>query len=644
MNLSLERARTRRPVTWLTVLGVILLPVLIGGVLVAALYNPTERLNAMTAAIVNSDEPVTIDGQYTPLGRQLTAGLVKGSDQLDSNLNWVVSNPDDAAAGLKDGTYQAVVTIPSNFSAAATSSGQQLKGDGTAQQATIQVSTPPDAKIVDDAITTQITQTAASVLGQNLSSLTLENVFVGFSSLGTQLSQASDGATKLTDGARSAATGATSLADGIRQLGTGAAALGSGASGIAQGAGQLSTGAGSLAAGLTSGADTLQSGPQTTQLVTAAQGLAAAVQGTATATAGVSSGLDALVARCALSGAAPAFCDQLRAAATGASTAKDVAATANGIAPLVAGGVPQLAAGGAAGMRSAAQGATGLQSGATQLQSGANQLVTGANGLSAGATSAADGATSLSTGVGQVADGAASLASGLSQASASLPSYTDDQAKSLAQVVSDPVKAEGAGTSLFGASAVPLLAALALWIGGLATYLVLQSVTRRALTSRRTSIALALRGFVPGAAIGAVQGLLVAGVVQVAASYSWGDWLAFTGLAMLAGVAFAAVNQALVAVFRGVGRWVAALVAVLVIATGVVSTVPGWLTSIAGLMPTAPADQAMLGVLAGAGGVGSGVVGLCVWAVLAFLVTVLAVARHRTVPARTLLRTPAVPA
>ena len=56
-----------------------------------------------------------------PLGRQLTAGLVEGNGNEDENLNWVISNTEDAAAGLADGTFRAVVTIPENFSAAATS-------------------------------------------------------------------------------------------------------------------------------------------------------------------------------------------------------------------------------------------------------------------------------------------------------------------------------------------------------------------------------------------------------------------------------------------------------------------------------------------------------------------------------------------
>ena len=81
MTLPIERARTRRPITWLTLVGVILLPVPIGGILVAALSNPTERLDNISAAIVNNDKPVTIDGQLVPLGRQLTAGLIDGAGE-----------------------------------------------------------------------------------------------------------------------------------------------------------------------------------------------------------------------------------------------------------------------------------------------------------------------------------------------------------------------------------------------------------------------------------------------------------------------------------------------------------------------------------------------------------------------------------
>ncbi|MAB19575.1 MAG: hypothetical protein CMH33_01370, partial [Microbacterium sp.] len=185
MTLPIERARTRRPVTWVTIIGALLLPVVVGAILVAAFYDPAERLDNVTAAIVNDDEPVTIDDQTVPLGRQLTAGLVEGSDDLPSNLDWTITNDDDAAAGLADGTYSAVVTIPAEFSAAATSTA----GDDP-ERAVIEVTTAPDNLVVDDAITAQITSAAASIMGQELSEVYLENVFLGFTTLGDQLGEA----------------------------------------------------------------------------------------------------------------------------------------------------------------------------------------------------------------------------------------------------------------------------------------------------------------------------------------------------------------------------------------------------------------------------------------------------------------------
>ena len=163
MTLPIERARTRRPVTWLTLIGVLLLPVVIGGILVAALYNPAERLDSMSAAIVNEDEPVTIDDQYVPLGRQLTAGLVEGSDEIAEQPRPGRSpTPTTPPTGLADGTYQAVVTIPENFSAAATSTapGRHARaGDHRG------VRRRPTPQVVDDAITAQVTSAAASIMG-----------------------------------------------------------------------------------------------------------------------------------------------------------------------------------------------------------------------------------------------------------------------------------------------------------------------------------------------------------------------------------------------------------------------------------------------------------------------------------------------
>jgi putative membrane protein len=646
MTVHIERARSRRPVTWLTIIGAILLPVVIGGILVAALYNPTSRLDSMHAAIVNNDEPVTINGQMVPLGRQLTAGLVKGSDQLDSNLDWTISNTSDAASGLKDGTYQAVITIPKGFSAAATS----VSGT-TPEQATIRVTTSPDALVVDQAISQQVADAAASVMGTALTETYLNKVFLGFTTLGDNLQSAASGATQLADGAKQAADGSAQLPSGATQLASGASGLASGASALAKGADQLGAGLDTIASGTHGAADgAAQIAAGLTGLTTAPapNGAAKATVDYATQTldesktlAGTIGGM--LAANNCIPPAVPtdpALCqslgtalDQAKAVATSAGYTQGYAEGTVTAIDTIAGKTNELATGLTAlanGTSQSADGARSLGGGAVKLAGGATQLSSGASGL-------ATGAQSLSDGVAQLATGTDSLASGLDKAATSIPRYTDTQAKDLASVVATPVVTKGGSSSLFGASAIPLLATLALWVGSIGTFIAVQAIPRGSLTSRRSSAMLALRAYGPGAAIGAIQGLLVAGVVQIAASYDWGTWSLFAAVCVVAGLAFAAVNQALIAVFGGAGRWIAALVGVLVIATGIVSTVPPVLMSIASVMPTAPAYTAMLGVLGTSGGVGGALVGLVVWGGLAFVATIIAVTRRRTVSAREVL-------
>ncbi|MDR2996639.1 MAG: YhgE/Pip family protein, partial [Microbacterium sp.] len=677
----------RRPITWLTVIGVLLLPVVIGGLLVAALQNPTQNLDRMTAAIVNLDKPVTIDGQYTPLGRELASGLVKGSDEADSNLTWVISNKDDAADGLSDGTYQAVVTIPKDFSKNATSGGQAIAdGGGTAQQAQIQVTTPQDARVADDLITSQISSVAASSMSSMLSEATLSNVLISFDTLGSKIGEAADGADKLASGAKDAAEGAaalpggaTKLADGANQLSSGASQLGDGAGQVAAGASQLGSGldtiagktrevaagANKLGSGLTAGGAAMADpNGSMSALVGTASTVASKAGAAATSSAtaakdmgGVAQTLGELAAQC--TSTVPDFCADLAAAAKSAGAAAGSAEKAavdagtaaayatplgDGLAKTQSELAKQFKEAGAAastigsglgqiagGIDQSADGARGLGSGASKIATGNAGLATGATALGDGATQLADGATQLGTGLDQLAGGTSDLADGLHTAASSLPSFSKKESTSLASVVANPVKSDVATSSLFGATAIPLLVALVLWFGSLASYVVMRAMPERVLTSRRSSIMLALRGFWPAALVGAAQGLLVSLIVQFVAKYDAAHWWSFAGIAVLAGISFAAVNQALIALFGGIGRWLGVLVGVLAVATGLVSTVPGWLASIGAAMPTAPALSGLIDAS------GTAVAGLIVWGVLALLATTLSVTLRRTTSAKAVL-------
>ncbi len=97
MTTRIERSWSKRPVTWVTLIGLLALPALIGGILVAALHQPTERLENMMAAIVNDDEGVEIDAMRAHGGVFRTAGVAQ--QLLAEALGVPVAVADTASEG-----------------------------------------------------------------------------------------------------------------------------------------------------------------------------------------------------------------------------------------------------------------------------------------------------------------------------------------------------------------------------------------------------------------------------------------------------------------------------------------------------------------------------------------------------------------
>lgn len=635
-----ESARASGRVTWLSLIGIVLVPLVVAGVLVWAFWNPSDRLGQVKAAVVNNDAPVEIDGQIVPLGRQLSAGLVGPEASDDTNYTWVITDEDDATDGLASGEFAAVVTIPENFSAAATSfSGEAAD----AEKATIDVTTSDKSRLVDDAVSQVITTTAAGLVGTELTTSYLENIYLGFNTLGEELGKAADGAADLGDGATALANGASSLADGTAELSTGA-------SGLATGISEYTAGVSSLASGLATLRDETSALPgQAQSLATGATGIADGIDQLQSALATQATSLNsqaatlASLAQEACSPVPTENCDALTTAATDAATSAGTIAAiatpgelASG-ADAVAGGTSSLAAGLpalTAGISQSASGAATLADGGTSVSSGASELAGGVSELSTGASGIAEGADG-------VADGVDSLATGLSTAVDELPSYSESERTNLAEVVAEPVVADAGAALSFGSAGVPLYAALALWLGALASLIVLRAKPARVLGSTRPSVLLALRAWAPAAAVGALQGVLLAAILQPMVQLDAGGWIGFAAVAALIGVAFSAVNQALVAVFGGTGRFISMIVALVLIGTSIIATAPALLDEIAAVMPVQPAVDAVHAVVGSGAGLGAAIVGLVLWTAVSLAATTIAIARSRTVTVRQLVPHPA---
>ena len=693
MSAALTRLKSTRPVRWTTVVGIMLVPLTIAGVLLWGLWNPNERLEHVTAAVVNLDEGAEVDGQVVPLGRVLAGELIGDPGAADSggdssavatssdggttNFTWVLTDAGDAAAGVADGRYATVVTIPKSFSRDATS----LSGDpGDATQARIDVTESDRGRLIDTALSSIVTQTATRVLNEQLGEQFVDGVYVGFNELGAGVGDAADGAAGLADGASELSAGAaqlddgaTQLADGTRQLADGTQQLASGAGALATGSGDLATGvdayvAGAqqlaeaypqLAAGATTAVQQLQSlagALQQLQASSAApsaqleQGLTSAGDG-ATALA---ADIEPLVAECFASGSDPEFCEglagrlQTHAGAIGGGLA-DAGAGAAGVAQ-AADALQQQLGGGAAGTDPAAQlGQLGqLTDGLTEFGSGLDRLAAEGAQLTAGASQLADGAAALSAGTGelaastpqladgatQLADGTGELAAGLDTAAESVPTTTDAERERLARTAVTPVLAEGGSDELFTASGAPLFAGIALWAGALAAFLVLAPLWRRTRDAARGVGYITLRSALPAVVLGAIQGAAAGLVLPVALGYDVAQGMRFLGFALVAGVAFTLLVQGLSALLGGAGRFLAFVLLVVAFAVGVVSTVPAPLAAVGDASPLGAALDGFLGIATGAGSAGGPAVVLALWAAAGLLLTAFAVARARRSAAR----------
>ncbi|MDO4412604.1 YhgE/Pip domain-containing protein [Cutibacterium sp.] len=248
-----ERSHSTIRLRWPAVAALILVPLLVVAGLVGTTWRTTDRLGQVKAAVVNEDKAVTIGGQLVPMGRQLTAELVdSGSHTTDGHtVDWILTDADGAAEGLRDGTYSVAVTIPESFSADATSFS--ANDAAKAKPAMIDVTTSHASPVSDSTIAALTAQVARRSLNTTLTSQYLDNVYIGFNRFAQQMGAMTDAAAKIDDGA-------TKLADGTKQSAAGAGTLAAGMTTLSQGAQQLQANGGKLTDGvsqLTSGLNTL---------------------------------------------------------------------------------------------------------------------------------------------------------------------------------------------------------------------------------------------------------------------------------------------------------------------------------------------------------------------------------------------------
>jgi putative membrane protein len=678
----IDKTQASRRQRWarVTVIALVV-PLLAATVLVWSTTGRDTNLDRIPVAVVNGD---TIIQKPQPMaaGRSLTAALTE-PDTSSPNLDWKLTDRNDANTGLRDGDYYAVLTIPSDFSKSVVSSGTDHPTQGR-----LQLTSNGAASSTVPFISQAIADAAATSLGLQTTQGYLGQVYDGFNQIAQSNQQAASSSAELASGTDQLASGAKSLDENTNDLASSLGQLSSGAADLTRGTGSLATGAQDLARGssqLSVGARELHRGAgdlaRSSRTLAGKAGLLADTSGqvargvgkVAHATERVARGTELVTVNlyvlarvCERAGAGERFCaaltrarDRARRLAGGAVGVSKASAKAAGATHQLAAGAQQLAGGARALARGAGSldrasgkladssarvrdGASTVAQGATQVDDGASSVAEGASAAATGGAQLASGSTSLDSSADSVKKGANQLSRGLAKGASQSPTYSKSQKKALTHVVSEPVVLSNTVQHTHHGNGwlLALILGLVLWFAALLSTSgrdlahVLRHAAAPVSSGRLTSVQLR-----PAVGIASIQAVAVLAALPLL-NVSTASASPLALLTLLAAAVFTLVALTL----RWVLGWfgVAAFVMLLIVQAAAlgnvipIETAPRILQTLNGLLPlTAYVNAASQLVTGGhVGSLSSVVLVLLAWGLASSLAAVLVVRRGRLTPAR----------
>lgn len=664
---------------WRSLLVALLFPVLVAAISIWSLSGQSSRISEVPAAIVNLDEGATMNlggkEQFVPAGRLIVAELMHPTNQ-NRVFGWKILPQEKATEGLRNGSLEAIVTIPKDFS-------RNLSKLGTPQSvpAMITVTTNGASDSLTSRLSDQITAAAAHVSGVGSTKQLLEGIFLNFSTLKDALGSAASGAGKLADGIGKLGDGSKQLVTGIDQLADGSIRLSDGTNQLAAGIDRLSGGLNQLSGGLTQirnqianvkltdqeKADLRQAAELIKQLPplgTALKPLLEALNNQElldeihqfASTCDSMPGLTQLCAQMktldsALQGLSAADIQQGIDALNRLESQLDKI-DQNQLADLIdqaANGPDALlnALEGKAGQAGLLTGAQSLENGINQLQNGSHQLRDGMRALRDGLVRLQGGASELPGGISQLQAGATKLSDGLKQGASQIPGYTDSAARHIAEVGAEPIRSQMTqiNQNYSGAAPTfPLVTALALWLGAMAVFFVIPAISQRRMESPISSIRVVWESLWRAAVVSMVAGL---GILAVAAAFGLRPESFFATFTLVIGgsIVFCAVLQALMAVFGAKTGRIAALFFLVIEAallSGILplNTAPAALQALGEFMPLSVISNGLTTSLLVGGGqavLGSWMI-LLIWLAVSVIASVAVVSRYRKLTAAQVAR------
>ena len=404
----------------LIIVAILMIPTIYTTLFLGSMWEPYGNLSKLPIAVVNQDQPSSYEGTALDVGSSVVSSLSE-NDSLDFHF----VDEATASAGLLDGTYYMVITIPDDFS----SNAATLLTDHP-QKMELDYATNPGTNYIASKMSESAAAKIKTSIENEVTTVYMQAITEQFANSGDGLQTAADGAARLSDGSSQAAQGATTLSEHLKQLsdsslqfqaGTdrllgGLTAYTDGASRINDGAKALNDGVSQLTAKmpeLSGGVSQLQTGSAALSngLADFQTGFSTYVNGTTALADGVSAYI--------------AGAEQLRSGAGQLAALENLGQVSSGVTALRSAvtdstdAAPSLQAGAA----SVATGMTDLTNALLLLQ---QQAASSGNApLAASLEALCQNAAQLAGGAGQVSGGIDQLAGGLTQLEASTSSFPD---------------------------------------------------------------------------------------------------------------------------------------------------------------------------------------------------------------------------
>jgi len=224
------------------------IPIMYSGFFLGSIWDPYGQTKNLPVAFVNEDKGAQLNGQALNVGQSVEQKLKDNHD-----LGWEFVTKEQADSGVSSGHFYAVVTIPADFSAKATSITRDKP-----EQAVIRYTTTPAKNYIGSLVSNQAAEKVKTSVAEQVTKAYAKGVLENINKLGGGMETAAGGAAQLHDGLATLQAGAQTYTGGVKQLATNQQTLSNGLAQLADGSRQLQAGLGQISNGLPSQAQVAQ--------------------------------------------------------------------------------------------------------------------------------------------------------------------------------------------------------------------------------------------------------------------------------------------------------------------------------------------------------------------------------------------------